>query len=66
MPEYRFYNVGRDGQTVGSPIELTFDDDASAIAFGEELTGGQAVEIWEQKRLIACLRFLSSPPDLAA
>jgi hypothetical protein len=66
MPEYRYYNVGHDGHIVGDPIALTFDDDESAVAFGEELSGGEAVEVWEGKRLVASLRFQSSPPHLAA
>jgi hypothetical protein len=66
MPEYRFYNVGHDRHIAGDPIALTFDDDDSAIAFGGELTGGEAVEVWEGKRLVASLRFQSNPPHLAA
>ena len=66
MAEYRFYNIGLDGHIVGSPMELTFDDDDSAIAFAGELTGGEAVEIWEGKRLVASLRFQSNPRHVAA
>jgi hypothetical protein len=66
MPDYRFYKIGEDGHVVGLRTERTFDDDATAIAYAEQLADGEAIEIWEGKRLVDCVTFSATPPDVAA
>jgi hypothetical protein len=46
--------------------ERTFDDDATAIAYAEQLADAEIIEIWEGKRMVDSVRFSSSPPDVAA
>ena len=41
MPQYRFYNLEHDGQAVIARIELTLDDDATAISCAELSTPKQ-------------------------
>ena len=55
MPEYRFYNLERDGQAVIARIDLKLDDDATAIAHAKQLIVGEAIEVWEGSRLVANL-----------
>ena len=37
MPDYRIYEIGQDGHVVRLLIELTLDDDVTAIAYSEQL-----------------------------
>ena len=37
MPDYRFYKIGDDGHVVSLRVERTFDDDATAFVFAEQL-----------------------------
>ena len=53
MPEYRFYNLERDGPAVIARIDLMLDDDATAIAHAKQLIVGEAIEVWEGSRLVA-------------
>jgi hypothetical protein len=55
MPEYRFYNLERDGQAVIARIDLMLDGDATAIAHAKQLIVGEAIEVWEGCRLVANL-----------
>jgi len=66
MPDYRFYKIGEDGHVVGLRVERIFDDDATAIAYAEQLAGSERIEIWEGKRIVDCVRFSASPQDVAA
>jgi hypothetical protein len=47
MPDYRFYKIGDDGHVVSLRVERTFDDDATAIAYAEQLADTETIEIWE-------------------
>jgi len=66
MPDYRFYKIGDEGHVVSARVERTFDDDATAIAYAEQLADAETIEIWEGKRMVDSVRFASSPPDVAA
>jgi hypothetical protein len=66
MPDYPFYKIGDDGHVVSLRVERTFDDDATAIAYAEQLADTETIEIWEGKRMVDSVRFASSPPDVAA
>ena len=66
MPDHRFYKIGGDGHVVSLRVERTFDDDATAIAYAEQLADTETIEIWEGKRMVDSVRFASSPPDVAA
>jgi hypothetical protein len=66
MPDYRFYKIGDDGHVVSLRVERTFDDDATAIAYTEQLADAETIEIWEGKRMVDSVRFASSPPNVAA
>jgi hypothetical protein len=54
MPQYRFYNLEKD-QAVIARIDLTLDDDASAIARARQLIVGEEIQVWEGSRLVASL-----------
>jgi hypothetical protein len=66
MPDYRFYKIGDEGHVVSLRVERTFEDDATAIAYAEQLADAETIEIWEGKRMVDSVRFASSPPDVAA
>ena len=66
MPDYRIYKIGGDGHVVSLRVERTFDDDATAIAYAEQLADAETIEIWEGKRMVDSVRFASSPPNVAA
>jgi predicted DNA-binding ribbon-helix-helix protein len=66
MPDYRFYKVGEDGHVVSLRLERTFDDDATAIAYAEQLGAEGRIEIWEGTRMVDCVSFSAAPPDVAA
>jgi hypothetical protein len=66
MPDYRFYKIGDDGHVVSLRVERTFDDDATAIAYAEQLADAETIEIWEGKRMVNSVRFASNPPDVEA
>ena len=52
MPDYRFYKIGDEGHVVSLRVERTFDDDATAIAYAEQLADAETIEIWEGKRMV--------------
>jgi hypothetical protein len=62
MPEYRYYNLEQDGQLVIARINLTVDDDATAIAHAKQLIVGEAIEVWEGSRLVASISASSGAP----
>jgi hypothetical protein len=66
MPDYRFYRIGDDCHVVSLRVERTFDDDATAIAYAEQLADAETIEIWEGKRMVNSVRFASNPPDVEA
>ena len=55
MPQFRFYNLEKDGKAVIARIDLTLDDDATAIACAEQLIVGEEIQVWEGPRLVARL-----------
>ena len=57
MPDYRFYKIGDDGHVVSLRVERTFDDDATAIAYAEQLADTETIEIWKGKRMVDSVRF---------
>jgi hypothetical protein len=50
MPQYRFYNLEKEGQAVVARIDLTLDDDAAAIACAEQLIVGEEIQVWQGSR----------------
>jgi len=66
MPDYRIYEIGQDGHVVRLLTELTVDNDVTAIAYAEQLSAVEAIEIWEGERLVDSVRFSPSPPNVAA
>jgi hypothetical protein len=65
MPQYRFYNLEKD-QAVIARIDLTLDDDASAIACARQLIVGEEIQVWEGSRLVASLSPLADAPRIAS
>ena len=57
MPDYRFYKIGDEGHVVSLRVERTFDDDATAIAYAEQLADAETIEIWEGKRMVDSVRY---------
>ncbi len=55
MPQFRFYNLEKDGQAVIARIDLILDDDAAAIACAEQLIVGEEIQVWQGPRLVARL-----------
>jgi len=66
MPQYRFYNLEKDGQAVIARIDLTLDDDATAIACAEQLIVGEEVQVWQGSRLVGSLCSLADAPYIAS
>jgi hypothetical protein len=66
MPEYRFYDREQSWQIVGSRIDLNFKDDMTAIAHGEELINGEALEVWEGDTTSGKIVSESSSQEVAA
>lgn len=53
MPEYRFYNIRRDGQVEGAPIDRDLSDDHAAINEANSLCQFNDIEIWQGPRVVA-------------
>jgi len=66
MPQYRFYNLERQGRAMIARIELTLDDDATAIACAEQLMAGEEIQVWQDTRLVASLCALSDASCIAS
>lgn len=45
MPQYCFYNLEKGGQAVIARIDLTLDDDTTAIACAEQLIVSEQIEV---------------------
>jgi hypothetical protein len=45
MPQYRFYNLEKDGRAVIARIDLTLDDDATAVACAKQLIVGEEIQV---------------------
>ena len=43
MPQYRFYNLEKNGQAVIARIDLTLDDDDTAIVCAKQLIVGEEI-----------------------
>jgi hypothetical protein len=66
MPQYRFYNLEKQGRAIIARIELTLDDDATAVACAEQLMAGEEIEIWQDSRLVASLCALTDTTCVAS
>ncbi len=66
MPQYRFYNLEKHGRAVIARIELTLDDDVTAIACAEQLIAGEEIQVWQDSRLVASLAALAESPQVAS
>ncbi len=55
MPEYRFYFLSRKNRIDGPPRELDCADDEAALIAARQLLDGQAIEIWQGKRVVGRL-----------
>jgi hypothetical protein len=47
MPDYRVYNIGKDGHFQQS-VALEFETDDVAIEFAKQLVDGHDVELWQR------------------
>ena len=65
MPQYRFYNLEKD-QAIIARIDLTLDDDASAIGCAEQLIVGEEIQVWQGSRLVASLSVSADAPRIAS
>jgi hypothetical protein len=66
MPQYRFYNLEKQGRAMIARIELTLDDDATAIACAEQLMAGEEIQVWQESRLVASLCALADASIVAS
>ncbi len=66
MPDYRFLNLEKGGQAIIARIDLTLDDDATAIACAEQLIVGEQIEVWQGSRLVGSLRSSAEAPYIAS
>ena len=66
MPQYRFYNLEKQGRAVIARIDLTLDDDVAAIACAEQLIAGEEIQVWQESRLVASLCALADPHFVAS
>jgi hypothetical protein len=55
MPQYRFYNLEKDGQSVIARIDLTLHDDATAVACAKQLIVGEEIQVWQGSRLVTSI-----------
>jgi hypothetical protein len=55
MPEYRFYKIKKSGHIDGPPVEHDFSNDSAALTEARKLLGGQDVEVWQGRRVVAYL-----------
>lgn len=53
MPEYRFYNIRRDGHVEGAPLDRDLSDDLAAINEANCLCLSNDIEIWQGPRVVA-------------
>jgi hypothetical protein len=66
MPQYRFYNLEKQGRAVIARIELTLADDSTAIACAEQLIAGEEIQVWQESRLVASLCSMADTPYVAS
>ena len=66
MPQYRFYNLEKNGQAVIARIDLTLDDDDTAIVCAKQLIVGEEIQVWQGSRLAASLCSLADAPYVAS
>ena len=62
MPQFRFYNLEKDGQALIARIDLILDDDAAAIACAEQLIVDEEIQVCEGLRLVARLPSTADMP----
>jgi hypothetical protein len=65
MPQYRFYNLEKDGRAVIARIDLTLDDDATAVAFAKQLIVGEEIQVWQEPRLVTSMSSSSDTHHIA-
>ena len=54
MPDYRAYKRALDN-SIKEALDAVCDDDKKAIAWAEQLAGGDDVEVWQGTRLVVRL-----------
>jgi hypothetical protein len=65
MSQYRFYNLEKDGQAVIARIDLTLDDDATAVVCAKQLIVGEEVQVWQGSRLVTSISSSSGTHHIA-
>jgi hypothetical protein len=55
MTAHRLYTMGSDGHIAGPPTIIECDGDQAAVERAKVLLNGNAIEVWERKRLIVRL-----------
>ena len=65
MPQYRFYNLEKDGRAVIARIDLTLDDDATAVAYAKQLIVGEEIQVWHGSRLVTSISSSSDKHHIA-
>jgi hypothetical protein len=55
MPDYRVYNIGKDGHFQQS-VALDCETDDVAIEFAKQLVDGHDVELWQRNSSTAICR----------
>jgi len=66
MPQYRFYNLENNRRAIIARIDLTLDNDATAIACAKQLIVGEEIQVWQGLRLVASLCSLANAPCMAS
>jgi hypothetical protein len=51
----RFYNLENDGQAIIARIDLSLDDDATAIAYAKQLIVDEEIQVEQGLRLVASI-----------
>jgi hypothetical protein len=66
MPQYRFYNLENGGRAIIARIDLSLDDDATAIACAKQLIVGEEIQVWQGLRLVASICSQANAPYIAS
>ena len=57
MPFYRICILTEDNQIWDPPIVLAYENDQDAVRHAEQLVDGNDVELWEESRFVARVKF---------
>jgi hypothetical protein len=52
MPGYYAYLIGADGR-ISKRVAIVCDDDEQAKGFAKQMVDGDAIELWQEARMIA-------------